>query len=98
MQYPHTSLHGFRPGFGLGLGLGIGREEARDCPMKDKLAGCRGQEGRTPRDRSESEELACYRLTDLLSSLIGFLAWNAFFRIRVREFPSRQEEVERPEE
>ncbi|KAK7298161.1 hypothetical protein VNO77_46916 [Canavalia gladiata] len=23
--------------------------QARDCPMKEKLAGCRGQEGRTPR-------------------------------------------------
>lgn len=23
--------------------------QARDCPMKDKLAGCRGPEGRTPR-------------------------------------------------
>ena len=22
--------------------------QARDCPMKEKLAGCRGQEGRTP--------------------------------------------------
>ncbi|OIW15545.1 hypothetical protein TanjilG_01068 [Lupinus angustifolius] len=85
MQYPHTSLHGFRPG----------REEARDCPMKDKLAGCRGQEGRTPRKaqtetgkrltRTDRRELACYRLTDLLSSLIGFLAWNAFVRVRIRK-------------
>lgn len=23
--------------------------QARDCPMKEKLAGCRGQEGRTPK-------------------------------------------------
>ncbi|CAL0332842.1 unnamed protein product [Lupinus luteus] len=46
--------------------------------------------------RTDRRELACYRLTDLLSSLIGFLAWNAF--VRVHEFPSRQEEVEHPEE
>lgn len=28
--------------------------------------------------RTDGRELACYPLTDLLSSLIGFLAWNAF--------------------